>query len=83
MHCRTLVAQELAKGPAQLTSLRAAIIIGSGSASYEIIAGLVKKLRLMPLPRWARTRCQPIAIRDVIKYLVGVLEIPETAGRLF
>ena len=83
LHCRTLVAQELAKGPAQLTSLRAAIIIGSGSASYEIIAGLVKKLRLIPMPRWARTRCQPIAVRDVIKYLVGVLEIRETTGRSF
>ena len=83
LHCRTLVAQELAKGPAQLTSLRAAIIIGSGSASYEIIAGLVKNLRIMPMPRWARTRCQPIAIRDVIKYLVGVLEITGTTGRSF
>lgn len=83
LHCRTLVALELAKGPALLTSLRAAIIIGSGSASYEIIAGLVKKLRLIPLPRWARTRCQPISIRDVIKYLVGVLEIRETAGQSF
>lgn len=79
LHCRMLVAHELAKGPALLTTLRAAIIIGSGSASYEIIAGLVKNLRLIPLPRWTRTRCQPISIRDVIKYLVGVLEIPETA----
>ncbi len=83
LHSRARVAQELAKGPAQLTILRAAIIIGSGSASYEIIAGLVRKLRFIPLPGWTRTRCQPIAVRDVIKYLVGVLEIPETAGRSF
>jgi uncharacterized protein YbjT (DUF2867 family) len=83
LHSRALVADELGKGPARLTILRAAIIIGSGSASYEIIAGLVKKLRLIPLPGWTRTRCQPIAIRDVIKYLVGVLEIPETACRSF
>ena len=83
LHCRMLVANELARGTALLTSLRAAIIIGSGSASYEIIAGLVKKLRLIPLPRWTRTRCQPVAVRDVIKYLVGVLEIPETAGLSF
>jgi uncharacterized protein YbjT (DUF2867 family) len=83
LQSRTQVALELSKGPARLTSLRAAIIIGSGSASYEIIAGLVKKLRFIPLPRWTRTRCQPVSVRDVIKYLVGVLEIPETAGRSF
>ena len=83
LHSRTLVAHELAKGPALLTTLRAAIIIGSGSASYEIIAGLIKKLRFIPLPRWTRTRCQPISVRDVIKYLVGVLEIRETAGQSF
>lgn len=83
LHSRAQVAQELEKGPVPPTILRAAIIIGSGSASYEIIAGLVKNLRLIPLPRWTRTRSQPISIRDVIKYLVGVLEIPETAGRSF
>jgi uncharacterized protein YbjT (DUF2867 family) len=83
LHSRAQVARELAAGPVRLTSLRAAIIIGSGSASYEIIAGLVKKLRLITLPCWMRTRCQPISVRDVIKYLVGVLEIPATAGRSF
>jgi uncharacterized protein YbjT (DUF2867 family) len=83
LHSRMQVAEELARGPARLTVLRAAIIIGSGSASYEIIAGLVRSLRVIPLPRWTRTRCQPIAIRDVIKYLVGVLETPAATGRSY
>lgn len=81
LQSRMQVAEELKKGMAPVTVLRAAIIIGSGSASYEIIQHLVKRLPLILIPRWATTRCQPIGIRDVIKYLVGVLEIPETAGK--
>lgn len=56
-----------------LTVLRAAIIIGSGSASFEIIRDLVEKLPVMIAPRWLKTRCQPIGIRNVIEYLHGVL----------
>lgn len=55
------------------TCLRAAIIIGSGSASFEIIRDLTEKLPIMVAPKWLRTRCQPIAIRDVLGYLEGVL----------
>ncbi len=80
---RMKVADELHRGAVPVTILRAAIIIGSGSASYEIIKHLVKCLWVIPIPKWARNRCQPIAIRDVIKYLVGVLEIPETADKRF
>ena len=65
------------------TILRAAIIIGSGSASYEIIENLVRNCPILPTPPWTKTKCQPVAIRDVIKYLVGVLETPETAGGVF
>lgn len=83
LRSRMQVAEELGQGPAALTILRAAIIIGSGSASYEIIAGLVRRLRVIPLPPWMRTRCQPIGIRDAVKYLVGVLEVDETSGRSF
>lgn len=83
LESRIQVAQELEKGKVSVTILRAAIIIGSGSASYEIIQNLVKKLPVILVPRWAKTKCQPIAIRDVVKYLVGVLEIKETAGRNF
>lgn len=80
---RMEVARELARGKTPVTILRAAVIIGSGSASYEIIKHIVLKLPIIPIPSFARNRCQPIAIRDVIKYLVGVLENPETAGRTF
>jgi uncharacterized protein YbjT (DUF2867 family) len=80
---RMRVAEELRQGRVPVTILRAAIIIGSGSASYEIIKHLVRRLPIVPIPKWALNRCQPIAIRDVIKYLVGVLETPETTGRSF
>ena len=73
---RMEVAEELKKGRVPVTILRAAIIIGSGSASYEIIQHLVRKTFILLIPQWARSKCQPIAIRDVIKYLVGVLEAP-------
>ena len=55
-----------------LTSLRAGIIVGSGSASFEIIRDLVEKLPVMIAPKWLKTKCQPIAIRNVIQFLVGV-----------
>jgi len=80
---RIRVAEELRQGTVPVTILRAAIIIGSGSASYEIIKHLVRRLPVVLLPKWALNRCQPIAIRDVIKYLVGVLETAQTAGRSF
>ncbi len=83
LRSRIRVAEELARGAVPVTILRAAIIIGSGSASYEIIKHLVKRLVILPMPKWAFNRCQPIAVRDVVKYLVGVLETPETAGRSF
>jgi uncharacterized protein YbjT (DUF2867 family) len=80
LQARIQVADELKQGPVPVTILRAAIIIGSGSASYEIIHHLVSRMRVLSIPHWAKTRCQPIAIRDVIKYLVGVLETPQTSG---
>ena len=83
LRSRAEVGEELQFGLVPVTVLRAPVIIGSGSASYELIMHLVRSSYLAPLPRWARNRCQPIAIRDVIKYLVGVLEIPQTAGRSF
>ena len=66
LYSRIQVAEELKKGTVPVTVLRAAIIIGSGSASYEIIKNLVKKIPVINVPKWANTRCQPIAIRDVI-----------------
>ena len=65
-----------------LTVLRAAMIIGSGSASFEILRYLTERLPLMITPRWVSTECQPIAVRDVLRYLVDCLDVPETAGRV-
>jgi len=61
-----------------LTTLKAGIIVGSGSASFEIIRDLVEKLPFMIAPRWLKTKCQPIAIRNVVELLVGVIGKTET-----
>ncbi|MCR9172907.1 MAG: SDR family oxidoreductase [bacterium] len=66
---RKNVEMELEKGSYHLTTLRAGIIIGSGSASFEIIRDLVEKLPVMITPKWLRTKCQPIGISDVIQFL--------------
>ncbi|MBX2845433.1 MAG: SDR family oxidoreductase [Saprospiraceae bacterium] len=66
-----------------LTTLRAGIIIGSGSASFEIIRDLVEKLPVMVTPKWLKTRCQPIAIRNVMQYLQGVMLQTETFNKSF
>lgn len=73
----------LRSGKIPVTTLRASIIVGSGSASFEIIRDLVEKLPFMITPRWTATRCQPIAIRNVIGYLTGCLDTPETIGQEF
>lgn len=83
LRSRQEVYNELARGSVAVTALRAAIIIGSGSASFEMMKYLVHRLPVIFLPRWANTKCQPIAIRNVIAYLVGVLESPGTAGACF
>src|SRR6476646_6743312 len=66
-----------------VTTLRAGIIIGHGGISWEITRQLVEHLPAMITPRWVRTRTQPIAAADVIRYLVGGLQVPEAAGRVF
>jgi len=83
LRARMEVGAQLAHGPVPVTTLRAAIIIGSGSASYEIIRSLVSRAPVILMPPWARNLCQPIGIRDVIKYLVGALETPATQNRSF
>jgi len=70
---RKAVEKELAKGRYHFTTLRAGIIIGSGSASFEIIRDLVEKLPIMIAPKWLKTKCQPIAIHDVMDFLVKTL----------
>ncbi len=64
-----------------LTIFRAAMIIGSGSASFEILRYLVERLPVMITPKWVVTKCQPIAVRNVLSYLVDALTAPESIGR--
>jgi len=71
---------ELAAHGVPVTEFRAAVIIGSGSASFEILRHLTERLPVMITPRWVGTRCQPIGIADVLDYLVGVLDHPEVSG---
>jgi len=66
-----------------VTVLRAGIIVGDGGISWEMTRQLVEHLPAMITPRWVHTKTQPIAIADVIRYLVGVLETPEAIGRVF
>lgn len=73
LQSRKTVELELQKGNFALTTVRAGIIIGSGSASFEIIRDLVEKLPIMIAPKWLKTKCQPIGVSDVMKVLVGVL----------
>lgn len=80
---RKNVEDELAKGKYALTTLRAGIIIGSGSASFEIIRDLVEKLPVMIAPKWLKTKCQPIGIVDVIKIITGVINNEQTFNQSF
>ncbi|MGC8625238.1 MAG: NAD(P)H-binding protein [Phycisphaerae bacterium] len=70
----------LAEGKVPVTVFRAAMIIGSGSASFEILRYLTERLPIMITPKWVQTQCQPIAIRDVLFYLVQCLKCPDTIG---
>ena len=80
---RREVEDALASTGVAVTVLRAAMIIGSGSASFEILRYLVERLPVMVTPKWVSTPCQPIAVKNVIGYLVGVLAVPETVGGIF
>lgn len=66
-----------------LTVLRAAVIIGPESASFRIVDDLTERLPVMTVPKWVRTPCQPIAINDVVTYLVELLTVPETRDQTF
>ena len=83
LQSRTEVARILQNGPIPTTVLRAPMILGSGSASFEILRYLVERLPAMTTPRWVRSLNQPIAIRNVIAYLIGCLEHAETAGETY
>ena len=80
---RLEVGMILQAGAFQTTYLRAAVIIGAGGASFEMIRALVEKLPVMITPRWVSTRCQFIAVQDVVAYLVGCLKDERTAGKTY
>ncbi|MDT0675692.1 SDR family oxidoreductase [Autumnicola musiva] len=80
---RKKVEEILHEGDFHTTVLRAAIIIGSGSSSFEILRDLCEKLPIMITPQWVRTKCQPLAIRDVIQFLTGVIGKEECYNKSF
>jgi uncharacterized protein YbjT (DUF2867 family) len=80
---RIEVADILQAGPVPTTDLQTPMILGSGSASFEILRYLVERLPAMITPRWVRSMNQPIAIRNVITYLIGCLEHDETIGQTY
>ncbi len=83
LRSRREVEHLLGHGGVPVTVLRAGIIVGSGGISWEITRQLVEHLPAMVVPRWARTRTQPIAVADVVHYLVGVLGRATTLDRVF
>lgn len=80
---RHKVGDVLHSGKARTTALRAANIIGAGGAPFEMLRYLAERLPVMVCPRWIDTRCQPIAIQNVVEYLIGCLNEPATAGQDF
>lgn len=81
LRSRREVEDVLASTGVPVTTFRAAMIIGSGSASFEILRYLVERLPVMVTPSWVKTELQPVAIRDVLYWLVRCLDVPETIGR--
>jgi uncharacterized protein YbjT (DUF2867 family) len=83
LRSRREVEKLLGTGGVPVTTLRAGIIVGYGGISWEMTRQLVEHLPAMITPRWVRTRTQPIAVADVVRYLVGVLEKPEASGHTY
>ncbi|MBA4462995.1 MAG: NAD-dependent epimerase/dehydratase family protein [Nitrosopumilaceae archaeon] len=83
MQSRKQVGEILASGNIPVTELRASIIIGSQGGSYAMLRYLVERLRVMVCPSWVKSMAQPIAVDDVVEYLIGCYEHNETAGKIF
>ncbi len=83
LRSRREVESLLAAGGVPVTVLRAGIVVGAGGISWELTRQLVKNLPAMVVPRWVSTRTQPIAVDDVVRYLVGVAGEPAALGRVF
>jgi uncharacterized protein YbjT (DUF2867 family) len=83
MRSRTEVGEVLKKSNAAVTIFRAAVILGQGGASFQMLQYLVERLPLMVCPKWVLTKCQPIAVDDVVEYLVRSIETNETKSKTF
>ena len=83
LRSRQDTAKALASGPVPVTALRAAMVVGAGSAAFETIRALVDRLPVMICPRWVAVPTQPIALRDVVGYLAGVCGLEAAYGRAF
>lgn len=83
LRSRHEVGDVLRAGGVPVIEFRAAIIVGSGSVSFEMIRYLTERLPVMIAPRWVATRCQPIGVRDVLAYLLAALDLPGDDGRIF
>jgi uncharacterized protein YbjT (DUF2867 family) len=83
LRSRLETAEALASGSVPVTTLRAAVVVGRGSAGFETIVALVDRLPAMVAPRWIATPTQPIALADVVRYLVGVAGNPPAVGANF
>ncbi len=73
----------LRQGPVPVTEIRAGLIVGPGSAAYEIIRDLVNYLPVMVTPRWVQSRSSPIALENLLDYLIGIAHLPEAAGKTY
>lgn len=83
LQARYEVGEILALGGARVTQLRASLVLGSGGASFEMIRAFCSYLRVMFAPRWMDAKCQPIAIANVVEYLAGCLQHPETMEQIY
>lgn len=83
LRSRAHTGEVLASGKTPVTTLRAAMILGSGSASFEILRHLCDNLPVMTTPKWVRVKTQPVGVRDVLRYLIGVLGEERALGRTF
>lgn len=83
LRSRAEVGRTLRASGVPTVELRAGVIIGSGSASFEMLRYLTERLPVMITPRWVSTRTQPIAVRDVLHYLIGAMEAPGEINRAF
>src|SRR5919108_1278019 len=83
MRSRKEVGEILSSGSAQVTIFRAAVILGQGGGSFQMLQYLVERLPVMICPKWVLTKCQPIAVDDVVEYLARCISLKETEGKTF